>query len=179
MTICATDNDLVIGMCTHMELVPTPGGPVPTPIPHPFVSMISDPSRKAANAVVGPLKQAAGAPPSPDRPMKLAGLPVTNVGTVIKNATMLPHIPLPPGTGWAPMPKPPLVPVGILEAPPPPAPPPMPAGDALLGKGSGKVKFGKGEVVRLGDTADSCSEPSRQTSTVLAVPKGGPVCVGG
>lgn len=176
--LVATDDDLVIGMCMHYELVPTPA-PTPTPIPHPFTATISDPSRKAAQAVVGPMKAASGEPPPPDRPFAVYGLPVANTGTITKNASVLPHVPLPPGTGWAPMPKPPKPMVGILETPPPPDLPVSPAGDALLDKGSGTVVFGLGDVVRLGDTAQSCSEPARQSSTVLAVPKGGPVLIGG
>ena len=54
-----------------------------------------------------------------------------------------------------------------------------PAGDAVLTKGSGKATFGKGKPARLGDTCQSCSEPARQQSTVLAVPKGKPVLIAG
>lgn len=171
----ATDQDLVMGVCTHMVMVPTPGGPVPTPLPHVFVSMIDDPSRKAVNAVVQPLKAAAGEEPPEDRPLNLYGLPVANVGTMSKNATVLPHIPMPPGVSWAPMPKPPKPMVGILETPPPPDPPAMPAGDAVLDMGATKVTFGPAAIARLGDTAQCCSEPSRMVATVLAIPKGGPV----
>ena len=64
--LVATDDDLVIGMCMHYEMVPTPA-PTPTPIPHPFMAMISDPSRKAVQALTGPMKAGAGEPP-PDRP---------------------------------------------------------------------------------------------------------------
>ena len=175
--LVATDDDLIIGMCMHYELVPMPA-PTPTPIPHPFMAMISDPSRKAVQALTGPMKAGAGEP-EPDRPFNVYGLPVANTGTITKNSSALPHVPLPPGTGWAPMPKPPKPMVGILETPPPPDPPVSPAGDALLDKGSSKVVFGKGDVVRLGDTTKSCSEPARQSSTVLATPKGGPVMIGG
>ncbi len=176
--IIATDDDLVIGICTHYEMVPMPA-PTPTPLPHPFMAMISDPSRKAVQAIVGPVKAAAGADIPEDRPFSTYDLPVTSTGTITKNVTAMPHLPLPPGTAWAPMPKPPKQMVGILETPPPPDLPVTPAGDALLDKGSSKVTFGKGDVVRLGDTCQSCSEPARGTSTVVAVPKGGPVMIGG
>ena len=112
-----------------------------------------------------------------DRPVTINDALVTNVGTITKNATALPHVPLPPGTGWAPMPKPPKPKVGILETPPPPDPPVSPAGDALMDKGSAAVNFGEGEVVRLGDPCASCSEPARQVSTFIAVPVGPPVLV--
>jgi RHS repeat-associated protein len=35
--------DPVVGVDTHIILIPTPGGPVPTPIPHPYVGMLFDP----------------------------------------------------------------------------------------------------------------------------------------
>ncbi|MBZ0118408.1 MAG: hypothetical protein K8H88_15510 [Sandaracinaceae bacterium] len=175
--IAATDQDLVIGLCIHYELVPTPS-PTPTPIPHPFVATISDPSRKAAQAITAPMQAAGGELPD-DRPLAIYGLPTTAVGTITKNATSLPHVPLPPGTGWAPMPKPPKPKVGILVAPPPPDLPVCPAGDALMDKGSSQCNFGAGAIVRLGDPAKSCSEPARQVSTVLAIPKGPPVLVMG
>lgn len=174
--IAATDEDLVVGMCMHYEMVPTPT-PTPTPIPHPFVSTIDDPSRKAVSALTTPLMAAAGEPPPDDRPVTLYGLPLANTGTRSTNASSLPHVPLPPGTGWAPMPKPPKPVVGVLDTPPPPDSPVAPAGDSVIDKGSSHVVFGKGDVVRLGDSAKSCSEPQRQTSTVVAVPKGGPVIV--
>ena len=36
----AKDDDLVVGTCTHIVMIPSPGGPVPTPLPHPFSGMI-------------------------------------------------------------------------------------------------------------------------------------------
>ncbi|MCB9596999.1 MAG: hypothetical protein H6719_30025 [Sandaracinaceae bacterium] len=170
------DDDLVVGLCMHMELVPMPA-PTPTPIPHPFLATIGDPSRKAAKAVGQPMKAAADAEDIDERPVTINGALCTNVGTITKNSSALPHMPLPPGTGWAPMPKPPKAMVGILATPPPPDLPVCPAGDALMDKGSGAVNFGDGEIVRLGDTCASCSEPARQVSTVIAIPLGPPVLV--
>ena len=175
MQVC-TDDDLIVGMCTHMVMVPTPGGPVPTPIPHPFVSMVSDPSRKAASAVVQPLKAAAGEEPPDDRPMNLYGKPVANLGTQSKNAQVLPHIPMPPGVSWAPVPKAPKPIGGVLETPPPPDSPAMPPGDSVIDKGASKVNFGPGAIARLGDTAQCCSDPARMTASIIAIPKGGPCC---
>jgi len=34
-------NDKIIGVDTHIIMIPTPGGPVPTPLPHPFNGMIN------------------------------------------------------------------------------------------------------------------------------------------
>ncbi len=170
------DDDLVVGLCMHMELVPMPA-PTPTPLPHPFLATVGDPSRKAAKAVGQPMAAASGDEKLDERPVTINGALTTNVGTITKNATALPHIPLPPGTGWAPTPKPPKPKVGILETPPPPDLPVQPAGDALMDKGSSMVSFGAGDVVRLGDMCASCSEPARQVSTVIAIPVGPPVLV--
>jgi RHS repeat-associated protein len=35
--------DIVMGIDVHIVMVPTPGGPVPTPLPHPFIGMLFDP----------------------------------------------------------------------------------------------------------------------------------------
>ena len=131
------DDDLVVGLCMHMELVPMPA-PTPTPLPHPFLATVGDPSRKAAKAVGQPMAAASGDEKLDERPVTINGALTTNVATITKNATALPHIPLPPGTGWAPTPKPPKPKVGILETPPPPAGPDLrtragaPAGAALV-----------------------------------------------
>jgi hypothetical protein len=172
----ATSDDLVMGLCTHYELVPTPA-PTPTPIPHPFVSMMGDAAKTAAATVTRAMLAAAGAPPD-GRPLKIYGLAAANVGVIAKNNSVLPHLPLPPGTAWAPMPKPPKMKLGRMEEPPPPDLPIAPAGDAVLHQGSQLVNFGKGAMVRMGDPTQSCSEPARQQSTVLAIPKGPPVIMG-
>lgn len=36
----ANGNSTVVGVDTHIVMVPTPGGPVPTPLPHPFVGQL-------------------------------------------------------------------------------------------------------------------------------------------
>jgi RHS repeat-associated protein len=41
--LAAKHLDPVIGIDVHIVLIPTPAGPVPTPIPHPFVGMVFDP----------------------------------------------------------------------------------------------------------------------------------------
>ena len=42
MTIAAKHLDLVVGVDTHIVMVPTPAGPVPTPLPQPFVGIVFD-----------------------------------------------------------------------------------------------------------------------------------------
>lgn len=36
----AKQNDQVVATDTHIIMIPTPGGPVPTPLPHPFTGII-------------------------------------------------------------------------------------------------------------------------------------------
>lgn len=62
---------------THIVLVPTAGGPVPTPLPHPFLGQI------ASNLVSSVL---------------IAGQPAAVVGSVANNQP--PHIATPPGTAF-------------------------------------------------------------------------------
>ncbi len=39
----ARQGDKVIGQCTHTEMISSPGGPVPTPVPgHPFSGTLND-----------------------------------------------------------------------------------------------------------------------------------------
>jgi len=38
----AKDGDQVVGLDTHVIMVPSPGGPVPTPIPHPFAGPLQE-----------------------------------------------------------------------------------------------------------------------------------------
>ena len=38
----ALEGDKVVGVDTHIIMVPSPGGPVPTPIPHPFNGTLND-----------------------------------------------------------------------------------------------------------------------------------------
>jgi uncharacterized Zn-binding protein involved in type VI secretion len=41
MPFAAKMTDQVIGTDTHIVMVPSPGGPVPTPLPHPFAGKIT------------------------------------------------------------------------------------------------------------------------------------------
>ena len=36
----AKQGDKVVGVDTHIIMIPSPGGPVPTPLPHPFAGML-------------------------------------------------------------------------------------------------------------------------------------------
>ena len=71
----AKQGDQITAVDTHIVMVPSPGGPVPTPLPHPFTGIID-----------GNL--------SPT--VKIMGLPAATVGSTATNTP--PHIPTPPGT---------------------------------------------------------------------------------
>jgi uncharacterized Zn-binding protein involved in type VI secretion len=73
----ANANSTVIAVDTHIVMVPTPGGPVPTPLPHPFNGMIN-----------GGLVST----------VKIAGAAAAVVDSTASNSPS--HIPTPPGTSF-------------------------------------------------------------------------------
>lgn len=42
MRPAAKKGDQVVGVDTHIVMIPSPGGPVPTPLPHPFSGVLQD-----------------------------------------------------------------------------------------------------------------------------------------
>jgi RHS repeat-associated protein len=165
--------DLVVGVDIHWVLVPAGPALVPVPLPHPFAGLIFDP----AGLIVGSIISGAfGA---------FKGITLTNkmpsaaTGTEATNKILLPHFPMPPGVGWAMVPSAPLPPipgkplkVGTLG--------PIPSNDALIITGSKTVYIAGSNAARLGSMAMSCGEPVRlPLSTVIAIPMGPPVLIGG
>lgn len=73
----ARQGDKVVATDTHIVLVPSPGGPVPTPLPHPFSGILD--GGLSAN-------------------VKVTGLPAATVGSTATNTP--PHLPTPPGTSF-------------------------------------------------------------------------------
>lgn len=73
----ATANSMVQGTDTHIVLVPTAAGPIPTPLPHPFS---------------GPLTS--GLVMS----VRISGQPAAVVGSIGSNTP--PHLPTPPGVSF-------------------------------------------------------------------------------
>lgn len=67
----AKQGDTVVATDTHIILVPSPGGPVPTPIPHPFNGMLD--SSLSTNVMV-------------------MGRPAATLGSIAHN--LPPHIPM-------------------------------------------------------------------------------------
>jgi uncharacterized Zn-binding protein involved in type VI secretion len=73
----AKQNDQITAVDTHIVMVPSAGGPVPTPLPHPFNGVID-----------GNL--------SPN--VKIMGLSAATVGSTASNTPA--HFPTPPGTSF-------------------------------------------------------------------------------
>jgi uncharacterized Zn-binding protein involved in type VI secretion len=66
----AKQGDQVVGTDTHIFMIPSPGGPVPTPLPSPFAGMIT--GGCSANVMI-------------------AGMPAATVGSTATNSP--PHLP--------------------------------------------------------------------------------------
>ena len=73
----AKQDDQIIGVDIHIVMVPSPAGPVPTPLPHPFVGMID-----------GELSSS----------VQIMGKAAATVGSTATNNPS--HIPTPPGTAF-------------------------------------------------------------------------------
>ncbi|MCG7851853.1 MAG: hypothetical protein MIO92_04970 [Methanosarcinaceae archaeon] len=73
----AKQNDQVVGIDIHIVMVPSPGGPVPTPLPHPFTGILDT---KLSNSV------------------KIMGQPAAFRGSIATNQPS--HIPTPPGVSF-------------------------------------------------------------------------------
>lgn len=73
----ATEGSTVVGVDIHIVMVPSPGGPIPTPLPHPFSGMVDG-----------------GTVPT----VKIMGKPAAVVDSQASNKPA--HIPTPPGTSF-------------------------------------------------------------------------------
>jgi YD repeat-containing protein len=177
-----TWTDLIVGLDVHFELVPMPA-PTPVPIPQPFIGMVFDPAGMVMEAATGAIIDLAhGQPPAPPAgKVFINGLPALTTSDTGTNALTLMHLPLPPGTAWAPVPRAPNLKRGKRGKAGKAASPTTPPGDAVLQMGSRTVHVMGANAVRGGvDRVWSCSDPARlPTSTVLAFPKGRPVMIGG
>ncbi len=73
----AKQGDRITAVDTHIVLVPSPSGSVPTPLPHPFIGIINGNLSSNVN---------------------IMGLPAATVDSTADNTP--PHIPTPPGTSF-------------------------------------------------------------------------------
>jgi len=67
----AKQGDRIIAVDTHIVMVPSPGGPVPTPTPHPFLGLIDS---------------------NCSTDVKIMGMPAAVVGSMASNTP--PHVPI-------------------------------------------------------------------------------------
>ena len=73
----AKQGDQIMATDIHIVMVPSPGGPVPTPLPHPFVGIVDN---------------------GLSSDVKIMGLPAATVDSTATNTPA--HIPTPPGTSF-------------------------------------------------------------------------------
>jgi uncharacterized Zn-binding protein involved in type VI secretion len=73
----ATQGSMVVGVDTHIVMVPSPGGPIPTPLPHPFSGQIDGGTVQT---------------------VKIMGKPAAVVDSQATNSPS--HIATPPGTSF-------------------------------------------------------------------------------
>jgi uncharacterized Zn-binding protein involved in type VI secretion len=73
----AKKGDQIIAIDTHIVMVPSPGGPVPTPLPHPFAGVVN-----------GGLSS----------DVSIMGMPAATVDSTAENTPA--HVPTPPGTSF-------------------------------------------------------------------------------
>ena len=147
--------DLVMGIDIHYELVPSPGGPVPTPLPNLFLGLVFDPFGLAFGLLLQRIETFVR--DQPTRGIVLTHkLPATCTGD--EAVALVPHMVLPPGTGW-------VVP---------------PEDNAILLEGAKTVTVTGSAAARAGVSLMSCGEPMRMsTSTLISIPAGPPVLIGG
>jgi RHS repeat-associated protein len=166
--------DIAIGVDIHFVLVPAPPAPpIPTPLPHPFVGLIFDPTGLIVGSVIGAVTGACkGA-------TLINKMPAATTGTEVTNKMVMPHFPMPPGIMWAMIPSGPKPPIPG-EVPPVPVPVPVPTNDGTIITGSKTVYISGSNAARLGSMAMTCAEPVRLPSTnIIAIPMGPPVLIGG
>jgi uncharacterized Zn-binding protein involved in type VI secretion len=73
----AKKGDQVMGLDTHIVMVPSAAGPIPTPLPHPFAGIVSDGLSSDVN---------------------IMGMPAATVDSTADNTPQ--HIATPPGTSF-------------------------------------------------------------------------------
>jgi len=150
MFIAAKFGDPVLGIDLHMVMVPTPAGPVPTPLPHPFIGVVFDPLGAAIGAALGAIFGGGG-------PVLINSLPAGNTGMEVRGQ---PHLPTPPGVSFAPN--------------------DVPDFKGTIVTGSKTVSFAGSSAARLTSLVSTCGFPlNLPTSVCLAIPMGAPVLVGG
>lgn len=178
--IAAKFFDVVVGVDIHFVLVPAPPSPspIPTPLPHPFTGVVFDPVGLIVSAVISAASSVALGKPFTG-PVIVNSMPSAQTGTECTNKIVMPHFPMPPGIAWAPIPVAPKPPIPG-KPPSPPISSPVPSNDGVIVTGSKTVYFSGNNAARLGSMVMTCAQPVRlPSSTVIAIPKGALVLIGG
>ena len=119
----AKQGDKVVGTDVHIIMIPSPGGTVPTPLPHPFAGTIT--GGCSTNVMIG-------------------GMPAATLGSTATN--LPPHIPQ----------------GGPFQVPP--------TNQGTVIKGSATVLINNKPAARVGDTVNTCNDPSpAPTSSIVGV----------
>ena len=134
MALAATHFDLVQAIDIHFQMVTTPAGPVPMPLPSPFVGMVFDPAGLLIGAAINEAMSALSG--SITGPVYINGVPAATVGTEAIN--LLKHVHY-AGSSWAPVPRLPPPPLKPGATPPDPPSPLSPSNDGPLIQGSETV----------------------------------------
>jgi len=120
----AKQDDQIVGVDTHIVMVPAGPSMVPTPLPHPFSGKLNGGLSSDVN---------------------IMGKPAATVDSTADNSPA--HIATPPGTSFQ---KP-------------------PADKGTIKMGSATVKINGKKAARMGDTAETCNDPSDMpVGTVIA-----------
>ena len=168
---------MVVGLDLHMEMVPTPA-PVPTPFPHPFMGIVFDPMGLIMDELIAQVTAWVTDTPVDPGKVWIAGMPATVTGDEV--SMPVPHIFIPPGVSWAPVPRAPKPVIGLKGKLPMPDPPMPPPSDALLLMGSQTVSMMGSNPVRMGEVALTCSDPVRlPTGSVMSTGMPKLVMIGG
>lgn len=88
MLLASTHQDIIIGLDIHIVMVPSPAGPIPTPLPHPFIGFVFDPAD---------LIPMLGATVSVNYKCRGCSFTTGMLGT-------MKHFPMPPGAAFTPKP---------------------------------------------------------------------------
>jgi RHS repeat-associated protein len=88
MLLASSHHDVIIGLDVHIVMVPSPGGPIPTPLPHPFVGFVLDLTDYIPKL---------GATVAVNNKMRGCSFTTGMLGTAR-------HFPMPPGASFSPKP---------------------------------------------------------------------------
>ncbi len=196
--LASTRLDIVPNVDTHIMLVPSPTGVIPTPVPLPFAGLVFGLAETAlslvpdaaellatvADAVTGAESSdehgavGAGIVAAADAAFQLGRWVLDPVGTMISHARGTEDCGRVKINGlWATKAGDPVTNLAIHQMVAPLPLMPFPSDSADLSFGALMVFFENHAPVRLLELAESCAFPMDQPTAVIALPKGSPVLI--